>query len=201
MTGSSRRPALTARKPKPRTTAPGTARRFTDGKGHTTTYTYDARGELVKQTDALGRATRYGYDQTGNRTSVTDANGKTTGFTFDAAHQLTGIAYNDPATPDVTFAYDADGRRSAMTDGVGRSEMDLRLARPPHARIDARAAAARRAQNPRAQRSNSSRCTEELAYSYDLAGRLTQTLYPGQLDWDRCHRHRDRHDRRTPGER
>lgn len=38
--------------------------------GETLSYTYDARGQLVKVTSTNGRVTKYEYDAAGNRTKV-----------------------------------------------------------------------------------------------------------------------------------
>jgi len=41
---------------------------------------------------------------------------------YDAVNQLTGVAYSDGATPNVSnLTYDADGQRLTMTDGTGTS--------------------------------------------------------------------------------
>jgi len=133
----------------------------TDALGNITRYAYNARDELVKQTDPLGRATSYAYDQLGDRTSVTAANGKTTRYTYDAAKQPTAISYNDPSTPDVTYSYDADGRRVAMTDGTGATSYTY----DSLGRLTQHAAPG----------------SLTLDYTYDLAGRVTQLSYPSRL--------------------
>ena len=50
----------------------------------TTTYTYDAFGDLAKTTDPLGHVTTVGYDANRNRTSLIDPNGNTTGYGYNA---------------------------------------------------------------------------------------------------------------------
>jgi RHS repeat-associated protein len=97
----------------------GNVAQVTDGLGHKTLYDYSPRDELTKITDPLGAATRFDYDLTGRRTVKINARGQTTHYGYDLANRLTGITYNDPVTPDVTFAYDADSRRTQMTDGTG----------------------------------------------------------------------------------
>jgi len=41
-----------------------------DKLGRTTTYTYDAAGDLTNAVDSLGNVTRYSYDAVGNRVST-----------------------------------------------------------------------------------------------------------------------------------
>ena len=93
----------------------------TDGLGHTTSYRYDALNRKISETDALGRTTTYRYDPAGNLISMTDPMGRTTAYGYDAANERTSITYSDGTTPNVTFSYDADGQRIAMTDGTGRT--------------------------------------------------------------------------------
>ena len=38
---------------------------YTDGSNHTTSYTYDASGNLASLTDPLGNKTTYSYDEAG----------------------------------------------------------------------------------------------------------------------------------------
>ncbi len=93
----------------------------TDGSDHTTTYSYDPLNRVVTTTDPLGRTTTNSYDGDGNLVSQLDAAGKTTTYSYDADNQLTGINYSSDTTPNVTQAYDVDGRRTEMTDGSGTS--------------------------------------------------------------------------------
>jgi len=72
----------------------------------TTSYRYDANGNLIDTVDANGNATATVGDGTTTRS-------------YDHANRLTGIDYSDPATPDVDYAYDAAGNRVTMTDGAG----------------------------------------------------------------------------------
>ena len=89
-----------------------------DGNGHITNFTYDALGHEKSESDPLGHTWQYGYDKDGNRISQLDANGKTTTYTYDALKRQTLIDYPAPDA-DVTFSYDAAGRRVNMTDGLG----------------------------------------------------------------------------------
>jgi RHS repeat-associated protein len=102
-----------------------------DGKGNALqTYQYDSLGRVSTVTDALNNVTTYVTDSYGNRLSKQDPGGNCgaasptacTTYTYDAANELTSITYSDGVTPNVTnLIYDADGQRTAMTDGTGTS--------------------------------------------------------------------------------
>jgi len=121
--------------------ADGTVLDQKDGAGNTTTYGYDALGRVTSTTTPAttacpsGCTTTLAYDGAGNRLTSVDPAGGTTTYTYDAANQLTGITYSDGVTPNVSgitysdgvtpnvsgITYDADGQRTAMTDGTGTS--------------------------------------------------------------------------------
>ena len=91
-----------------------------------TAYAYDGLNRLRQETQypswpavSPTLVTQTAYDPNGNRTSVTDPLGKTTTFGYDAVNRLTTVTFNDPATPNVTYAYDPDGNRASMQDGTG----------------------------------------------------------------------------------
>ncbi|WP_329587177.1 DUF6531 domain-containing protein [Kitasatospora sp. NBC_01250] len=108
---------------------------MTDGTG-TTTWSYDAFGEIVSKTDGAGSSIGYGYDndgrttsivypggptqtvvqtfdKAGRQTSVTDWNNATTRFGYDANGTLTSTGYPDGDT--VTTTADDDGRTASTT--------------------------------------------------------------------------------------
>jgi RHS repeat-associated protein len=91
----------------------------TDGAGRITSSTYTVLHQLASTTDPTGHTTTFAYDLAGRPTLTTNAAGNTTTSTFDPAGELTAQAYSNPATPNVAFTYDADGRRATMTDGTG----------------------------------------------------------------------------------
>jgi YD repeat-containing protein len=120
---------------------------MTDPLGHTTTFTRDANGNLVRLRNALGQETRYTYDSRGLVTSVIDPNGLVTTFgynarglpevvtetppagggalretryTYDAAGQPTRVVLPEGVVLD--FAYDLRGRLTSVTDNLGNRE-------------------------------------------------------------------------------
>lgn len=86
-----------------------------------------------------------------------DANGNATSYTYDALNRLTGITYAAVSTPPVTFAYDADGNRTAMTDGAGTESF---------------------AYDALSRLTSDTRGTDSFGYTFDSAGNLLTRTYP-----------------------
>jgi RHS repeat-associated protein len=120
----------------------------TDPNGHTTHYSYDARGNQTSVTDPLNRKIGVVFNAFSEPTSVTDAAGVTTTLTYDNAGNLlnqsrpltstgqtqtTALTYGDSIHPgDVTvvtdpnqhathLGYDAYGNLTSVTDAAGDS--------------------------------------------------------------------------------
>ncbi|CAG0982479.1 partial Protein RhsD, partial [Planctomycetaceae bacterium] len=98
----------------------------TDALQHTTVFTYDQLGRQIATADPLGHVTQYGYDIAGNRVVMTDANGLATRYEHDALAHLSAVIENDTGgaqTSDrdvrTTYAYDAMGSRTVMTNARG----------------------------------------------------------------------------------
>ncbi len=108
--------------------AQGNRLAITDALAHTTTFGYNNLGWLVRETDPLSNTWRYRYDAAGQRVTMEDAKLQTTDYEYDGMGRLVRIDYPDT---DVTFAFNALGWRTAMTDtlGVTRWQYDL-LGRP-----------------------------------------------------------------------
>ena len=91
----------------------------TDPRGNTTVDAYSVRDQVLAETRPGAQTTSHAYDPAGNQTLLTDPLGQATSYTYDNANRLTATAYSDGTTPNVSYAYDADGRRTGMTDGTG----------------------------------------------------------------------------------
>ena len=69
-----------------------------NGTSPTTSYTYDANGNLLTSTDPDGATTSYSYDANGNLLSVEDGAGNTRSYTYNANDQVTSqTTYTVPA--------------------------------------------------------------------------------------------------------
>ncbi len=143
----------------------------TNPAGKVTTYSYDSLNHLSSATDPDSRITGYQYDPVGNLLVKSDpgVSGCTTGsttagctlYSYDAADELTGIDYNDSAAPNVTYAYDGNGRRTSMADGTGTSSSAYNSLGELTATTNGAGAS--------------------VSYGYDLAGNQTSITYPATL--------------------
>ena len=91
-----------------------------------TTMGYDGYGRLGSRhipEQSTGTATVYAYNDDDTILSITDARGASATHSYNNRHLLTGVAYSAPAgitpTASATFAYDAAGNRTSMSDGLG----------------------------------------------------------------------------------
>jgi RHS repeat-associated protein len=117
-----------------------------DPLGHTTTYSYDASGHLLSTQRPRGNApvsqtydrssrvatqtehpasgdqtTALAYDTNTHATTITDPTGKTRIHTHTATGEAT--AFTDEENKSVAMGSDAAGRRSTVTDRLGRTTM------------------------------------------------------------------------------
>ncbi len=77
----------------------------------TTTYTYDADGQLASAKLSTGELITYAYDADGNRTVVSDS-GATTTYTTNNTNEYTSVG-------GVTYGYDLNGNLTMTTGGPG----------------------------------------------------------------------------------
>ncbi|GKQ33691.1 LamG-like jellyroll fold domain-containing protein [Streptomyces sp. A012304] len=110
--------------------AAGNRTRFTDGRGNSWRYAYTPWGQQEKiiepttdqHTSAADSTTTFSYDADGQMTTATLPGGVTTTMTYDALGRLTSMSGTgaEAATARRGFTYDADGRvLSADTDEAG----------------------------------------------------------------------------------
>ncbi|MGA2649953.1 MAG: DUF2341 domain-containing protein [Terracidiphilus sp.] len=88
----------------------------TDALGHSTTYTYDAAGNLLATSGVAGNFS-YAYDNARNKIAMTDGNGNITRSAYDARNRLTVTTYPDQTTKINT--YDGPGNLISVTDQAG----------------------------------------------------------------------------------
>jgi RHS repeat-associated protein len=82
------------------------------------TYTYDALNRLTGLTQRGGSATvdfeNLQYDAASRVTQITNADG-TSNYTYDNTDQLKSVQNSNPATPNESYSYDANGNRTASS--------------------------------------------------------------------------------------
>jgi RHS repeat-associated protein len=130
---------------------------------------YDGHGRLsARVTPEQGRTT-YVYDSDDRVQTMTDARGATTTYSYDVRELVTGITYGSPSgvtpTANVSFAYDAAGNRTSMTDGLGSVIYNY----DTRGRLDWE------------QRTFTGLGSYKLSYAYNLSGRLSSVTGPVQF--------------------
>jgi RHS repeat-associated protein len=127
-----------------------------DGNGHTWAYGYDAANRPQSMTSPLGKAWSYSYYPDGLLKKKTLPSGFIT-YSYDLLDRLKGLSYSNSNTPNVSFTYDANGNRVAMTDGSGTMSYSYDdLNRP----------------------SSVTRGSDGFTYTYQPGGQLQQVTYP-----------------------
>jgi RHS repeat-associated protein len=92
-----------------------------------TGYSYDSLGELVSETRPetsaapSGQTTTYSYDADGNVLTSVSPTSVTTTNTYTPLDQLATVGYSGSSAHSVTYTYEANGNRVAMSDASGTS--------------------------------------------------------------------------------
>jgi RHS repeat-associated protein len=140
----------------------------TDFNGYSTSYTRDAFGNAIGRTSPDTGAWSFAFDEDNNLTGITDARSVATANTFDAVDRLTGVSITGFASEAETFTYDSTtsgnkgiGRLTSFTDESGSTA---------------------RVYNNFGNITSETRIiggkTYTTSYSYDLANRLKEIVYP-----------------------
>jgi RHS repeat-associated protein len=103
----------------------------TDGRNHTTTFTYDATGSLTQEVQPVDASTSitttFGYDAAGNRTRFTDGRNNRWLTTYnvwglpESVTEPTTASYSSAADRTSTTTYDAAGQQVGQTQPGGVS--------------------------------------------------------------------------------
>jgi RHS repeat-associated protein len=91
----------------------------TDADGNTTSFTYDAAGNLASITSPSGSETTFGYDAAGNVVLTTAPSGRTITYTYDGTGRLSSVT--DPAGATTSYQFSVAGRLTQVTDPTGAS--------------------------------------------------------------------------------
>ena len=89
---------------------------ITNPLGQTTTFSYDANGNLTQATDPMGLQSTMSYDPDGQLTSATDPQGNTTHYTY-AQGDL--VSETDPLGNETQVSYDGAGRPVGFRNAEG----------------------------------------------------------------------------------
>ena len=120
-----------------------------------TSWTYNARGEMVQKTYADGNSINYTYNADGQLLTRTRARGIVTTYTYDNAGRATGYSYSDGVTPAVVITFDFLDRQNSITDAAGMRSFSYN------------------ANNQLGNETNPSIMNGMITYTYDNAGRRT----------------------------
>ena len=120
-----------------------------------TSWTYNARGEMVKKTYADGNKVNYTYNADGQLLTRTWASGIITTYSYDNAGRATGYSYSDGVTPAVVITLDFLDRQSSIADAAGMRSFSYN------------------ANNQLGNETNPSIMNGMITYTYDNAGRRT----------------------------
>ncbi|GAQ55183.1 tRNA3(Ser-specific nuclease WapA precursor [Streptomyces acidiscabies] len=161
--------------------------KITGGRSYSTVYGYDADHDLVSVTSPLGGKTTYTVDDDGRRLTATDPRGNVSGATpadytwtyaYDAAGNPTGVT--DPTGATAHRSYDADGNITSATDALGKATAyaydaasRLTSVTAPDAGVTAYTYDSFGGITSRTDADN-----HTTRYTYDVAHRLTKTTDP-----------------------
>jgi RHS repeat-associated protein len=95
-------------------------------KNYQTTYTYDSAADLVSTVSPADSAsstptTANTYDPAGNVMTSTDPDGVTTTWTYTPQNHVATLSFSNSSAPAVSYAYDAGGDETSVTDASGTS--------------------------------------------------------------------------------
>jgi YD repeat-containing protein len=146
---------------------------------HTRTFTYDSLSRLLTSANPETGTITYTYNADNTVATKKDARSITASYTYDAIHRETGVSYSN-GDPSLTFTYDQAnclnlpacqnvGYRTSMTDGAGSESWAYQVDKTHSRSIH---------QEQRTTNSSPNNITKTTTYYLDLAGNVTQIVYP-----------------------
>ncbi len=144
---------------------------FTDPVAVTTQFTYNGFGEVIREVSPDRGTNTYEYDAAGRLTKSTDGRGQVVNYTNDILGRVTRMEpVGKPASEVIEYHWDSGGlpgsygigQLAKVVDGSGTT-----LFQYDH-----------RGNQTAQQQAIGTSTAAQLAYSYDLADRITQITYP-----------------------
>ena len=153
-----------------------------NANGKVTTYTYTPRNQLETVTYPNNTTERWGYDENGSVQTHTDANGYTTHFHYDANNRLDIVGHpNEPNAvlgTNFSFAYDAAGRMTGMSDEQGQTTWSFDELNRPLQMTNPRGRVNYVYDDDHRKLGQSVNGGPTWTYSYDVVGRLNTLQTP-----------------------
>ena len=147
--------------------ANGQVERMSDRRNRVTQYQYDGLSQVIHRTDPEGNSLAYAYDTERNLIRLTNENGEHYHFTYDGNERLTKEIGFDGRTQH--YKYNAAGHLIKHMDA---GEVVTDFERDPLGRMLSKFS--------RAVTDTDGKASERNRYSYDPAGRLTETYNSDQ---------------------
>ena len=153
-----------------------------DGKGNTTTVTYDAARNPVTITPPapLGATTRT-FDAAGRVATSTDGKGQTATYSYDNNDRLTQTRYGASCVPAtcVTYTYDTNGNLRTRVDASGTTTYTFDAQNRPTAKTTGAGTTTSLTYDRASNVTSFTDPTGTVTYRYDNADRLTALAEPG----------------------
>ena len=145
----------------------------------TRTFTYDTLSRLLTSNNPENGTLTYTYNPDGTVLTKQDARSITANYVYDKLHRETSVTYSN-GDPSLTFTYDETnclglaacqniGYRTSMTDGGGSEKWAYQVDSTNYRSIH---------KEQRTNNSSPSNITKTTTYYLDLAGNVTQLVYP-----------------------
>ncbi|WP_244528366.1 MULTISPECIES: RHS repeat-associated core domain-containing protein [unclassified Leifsonia] len=156
-----------------------------DPNGHTTRYTVDAAGRTTSEINPVGNTTHTTYTKAGRTATTVAGTGATTAFRYD---QRGDLIRQDAAGSIATYEYDSEQHLIAVTDPGGVTGFVYDKDGRTSTQIDQQGGKLLTAYDAAGQTTGLTLPTgQQLTYTYDQAGKVTSQASPwGSLSyvWD-----------------